>query len=160
MIRWNNLTQRKKTMLATGLLIIAVAGGVFCKFAYHRYQLTSKITESLKSKGYRVLKVRRPLYREETGPFSGLIWYEYTFTNQDSLKASYHYQKIHGNAKKRLTLTNSPIVYRVVLEPPTAKVKQWSAVIYLDTNQRLKDSERSEDVLSLNIKSLRTLSVK
>lgn len=151
--------KRLKPILVVLLLVVLTAGVLIGKHVYHQYQLTQLMNRTLQANGYSHLTVRRFLYKEETGPYSGIYWYEATFANKETLKASYHYEKQRGHSTKDLTLANSPIVYRVVLLPPGTKIKKWTATIYLDTNQALKDSDRTPAVVQLNKKSLRNLTM-
>jgi hypothetical protein len=149
--------QRTRIALRILLALILIVGFFGGKRAYQHYQIQQMMNQALKLNGYPNLTVRRSLYKEESGPFSGIYWYEATFANQETLKASYRFEKQRGHSPKHLTLTNSPIVYRVVLNPPTTKVNAWTATIYLDSNRAIKDSDQSPDVLRLNKVSLRKL---
>ncbi|WP_125571123.1 hypothetical protein [Lacticaseibacillus songhuajiangensis] len=149
--------KRPQALLVILILAMFTAGVLVGKHEYHQYQLKQMMNQTLKLNGYTNLTVRRSLYKEEMGPFSGIYWYEATFTNKETLKASYRFEKQRGHSPNHLTLANSPIVYRVVLNPPTTKVKSWDAIIYLDTNRAIKDSDQSPDVMRLNKSSLRSL---
>lgn len=157
MRQWHKLAKRTRIWLVIWLSLIVLVGGVFAKITYDRYQLQQKVNRTLKLNGYPDLMARRRVYKEETGPFSGLIWYEYTFSNKQSLQAGYQYRHDQGKPDKQLTLQNSPIVYRIVLIPPGTKLKEWQAYIYLDTNEALRDSTRSKYVTHLNKTSLQPL---
>jgi hypothetical protein len=150
-------SKRTKIVLKILLALILIVGIFGSKHAYQHYRLKQMVNQTLALNGYKNLTVRRSLYKEETGPFSGIYWYEATFSNQETLKASYRFEKQRGHSPEHLTLTNSPIVYRVVLNPPTRKVNAWTATIYLDSNRAIKDSDQSPDVLRLNKASLRKL---
>ncbi|EIW13287.1 extracellular protein, membrane-anchored [Lactiplantibacillus pentosus KCA1] len=100
---------------------------------------------------------RSKLIKEESGPFSGIVWYDYTFSSPQTLTESKRYLKATGQSYQRVTLKNCPIVYRVILRPPTKTSKRWTGQIYLDTNQKLSGSGRSSYVQTLSTKSLRDL---
>ncbi|MCT3284286.1 hypothetical protein C6Y11_14290 [Lactiplantibacillus pentosus] len=100
---------------------------------------------------------RSKLMEEESGPFSGIVWYDYTFSSPHTLAESKRYLKATGQSHQQVTLENCPIVYRVILRPPTKTSKRWTGQIYLDTNQQLSGSGRSSYVQALSAKSLRDL---
>ncbi|WP_225441614.1 hypothetical protein [Lactiplantibacillus pentosus] len=100
---------------------------------------------------------RSKLMKEESGPFSGIVWYDYTFSSPQTLAESKRYLKSMGQSHQQITLENCPIVYRVILRPPTKTSKRWSGQIYLDTNQKLSGSGRSSYVQALSAESLRDL---
>lgn len=79
---------------------------------------------------------RNKLIKEESGPVSGIVWYDYTFSNTHTLAESKKYLNATGQSHQRVTRENCPIVYRVILRPPTKTSKRWTGQIYLDTNQK------------------------
>ncbi|WP_461224490.1 hypothetical protein [Lacticaseibacillus suihuaensis] len=160
MIKWKHLKPRSKTGLIILLTLLAITGVWWGRDAYTIYRVTQRADHALADAGFTTYTVRRKVYREATGPLSGVAWYNYTLANAASLKASRAYAKYQGKDDSRLTLTNSPIVYRVVLTPPGTKTGKWTAEIYLDTNDALKDSSRPAFVRRLNQSSRRVLKLK
>ncbi|WP_262316104.1 hypothetical protein [Lacticaseibacillus parakribbianus] len=157
MTKWQNLKLRRKTGLIILLTLLAITGLWWAHHAYATYQVTQRANHALADAGYAKYTVRRKVYREATGPFSGIAWYNYTLANAESLKASRSYAKFQGKDTRHLTLKNCPIVYRVVLTPPGTRNGKWTAEIYLDTNDALKDSSRPAFVRRLSQSSRRVL---
>lgn len=117
------------------LIPFAIIGSLFVNYKFEEYQANGKIEQALDNMGYSNRVVRRSAIKEESGPFSGIIWYDYTFANGKALAASYQYQKATKKKNKKFTLNNCPIVYRVVLRKGAKSVKTYSAELYLDTNE-------------------------
>ncbi|CAM3294355.1 hypothetical protein [Lactiplantibacillus plajomi] len=144
--------------LIGGLVLVSlVIGGWFAKTKYDNQVAQRRIERALTANGYHMRVMRRNVQSEASGPFSGISWYQCTFSNPRTLRASVGYQQHRQRPTDRLTISNCPIVYRVVLKPPTAKVRRWTAVIYLDDNQEMTYSERAPYVESLTTKSRRAL---
>lgn len=131
------------------LIPIAIIGSLFISYKFEEYQATRKIERALDNMGYANRIVRRSAIKEESGPLSGIIWYDYTFANNETLAASYQYQKVTKNKSKKFTLNNCPIVYRVVLRKAAKSVKTWGAELYLDTNQEYAYSPERESYVQL-----------
>ncbi|MBO2717438.1 hypothetical protein [Lactiplantibacillus plantarum] len=136
----------------------------FCLYGYvkNRIELNQArtvLTTMLKSSPYDVRVSRNTIIKEESGPFSGIIWYEYTFATSQTLAESKKYKKFLHQSSKNMTLKNCPIVYRVIVRPPTKKIKHWTGEIYLDTNQKLSATGRSNYVQALSDKSLCELTI-
>ncbi len=144
-------THKILSIMVILLLCFCLFAGIFyIKAAYDKDQAQQKIESALKYNGYTNRVPRSLVHKEETGPFSGIKWYEYTFATKKTLVASAQYQNSVKKHSKKLTLKNCPIVYRVILTPPTTKVKHWTAEIYLDTNQALRDGNQNAYVQQLN----------
>lgn len=82
------------------------------------------------------------------------------FQQKKTLVASYKYQNYLHKKSKHLTIENCPIVYRVILSPPGTKIKHWTAEIYLDTNQALRDGNQTDYIQRLNEHSHRNLNMR
>lgn len=148
------------TMLLLILSILIIAGAFIIKHSYDNHQAEQKIERTLSYNGFSNKVSRSSVRKESTGPFSGINWYETTFSNDTTLKESYTYNKRLDHTTKHLTLKNCPIVYRVILTPPTSKVKEWTTEIYLDTNQNLRDGNQSSYIQKLNQDTHKTLKMK
>lgn len=128
------LTTRAKIFITIfGILFISI-GIQFARSAYDHHRNVQRIERTLTYNGYTKRIARSRVSRNESGPFSGIIWYEYTFANQETLKASRKYNAYRGKKDAHLTLKNCPIVYRVILTPPSTKYQKWSMRMYLDAN--------------------------
>ncbi|GEP20012.1 hypothetical protein [Pediococcus argentinicus] len=148
------------TMPLSVLSILIIAGSFIIKHSYDNHQAEQKIESTLSYNGFSNIVSRSSVRKESTGPFSGISWYEITFSNNTTLKASYTYNKQLDRTNKNSTLKDCPIVYRVILIPPTSKVKEWTTEIYLDTNQKLRDGNQSSYIQKLNKDTRKTLKMK
>ena len=78
----------------------------FCLYGYvkNRIELNQArtvLTTILESSPYDVRVSRNTIIKEESGPFSGIIWYEYTFATSQTLAESKKYKKfLHQSSKK------------------------------------------------------------
>ncbi len=149
------------SILAGLFLCFCLIGAIlFIRNIYGNYQAQQRIAHTLKLNGYTKIVPRSSVRKESTGPFSGISWYEYTFSTKQTLVASYKYQNSLHKKSKHLTIKNCPIVYRVILTPPGTKIKHWTAEIYLDTNQALRDGNQTDYIQRLNEDSRRSLNMK
>lgn len=156
MLRWRQRHRSASWLMGIMLVVGLVIGGYFAKGAYDNYRVQRKIERALTRNGYPTSQRRSAVIREASGPFSGVSWYDYTFATPETLRLSQQYQLHQHGKKQAVTQENCPLVYRVILTPPTEKVARWSAVIYLDTNQPLRDSPtRSAAVQRLQEKTRR-----
>lgn len=117
------------------LLFIVTSAGIWGTHAYHRYQAQQVMEKVLKQQGYPANVRDERVSFKLTGNklFSGVGYYEYGFSNQKTLTASQQYFNYLHKSPNHLTVKNSPIIYRVAVFPPTAKVNKWTARMYLDS---------------------------
>ncbi|MFC6200311.1 hypothetical protein ACFP1L_00205 [Lactiplantibacillus nangangensis] len=117
------------------LLLVGAISGIWATSAYKRYQAQRVMEKVLKQQGYpadtRYERVSFKLTGNEL--FSGVGYYEYGFSNQKTLTVSHKYFNYLHKTSNHLTVKNSPIIYRVAVFPPTAKVNKWTARLYLDS---------------------------
>ncbi|WP_412989541.1 hypothetical protein ACLJJ6_00585 [Pediococcus siamensis] len=139
--------------------ILVGTGSYLAKVTYDNYQAKQKIVKTLKANGYSNIVPRSSVRKEATGPFSGISWYDYTFATSKTLQISRQYQQLKLHKDTFLTLKNCPIVYRLILTPPTTKVSHWTVELYMDTNQALRDDNQSSYIQHLNQVSHKTLKV-
>ncbi|CAM3042369.1 hypothetical protein [Lactiplantibacillus plajomi] len=131
--------------------------GVFVKTNMELSRAKAAMGIMLKENNYVQRIPRSKIMKSESGPFSGIVWYEYTFSNAQTLAESKKYLKKIKRSDSNLTLKNCPIVYRVILRPPTKSFKRWTGQIYLDTNRKDSAYGRSYDIQLLNDRSSRVL---
>lgn len=155
------IAHKSLSTLAGLFLCLCLIGAIFfMRNIYGNYQAQQRIEHTLKYNGYTNIVPRSSVRKESTGPFSGISWYEYTFSTEQTLATSYEYQDSFHQKSKHLTMKNCPIVYRVILTPPGTKIKHWTTEIYLDTNQALRDGNQTDYIQHLNDNSRRSLKMK
>jgi len=132
LIRRHKLTS---VLVIIALLLIGTIAGIWETHVYHRYQAQQVMEKVLKQQGYpadaRDERVSFKLTGNEL--FSGVGYYDYGFSNQKTLTASRQYFNYLHKSPNHLTVKNSPIIYRVAVFPPTAKMTKWTARLYLDS---------------------------
>lgn len=144
-------------MLFTLIIISSLCIYRYVKNRIELNQARTALKTMLKSSPYDVRVSRNMIIKEESGPFSGIVWYEYTFATSQTLAESKKYKKFLHKSSKNMTLKNYPIVYRVIVRPPTKKINHWTGELYFDTNQKLSVTGRSNYIQTLSDKSVREL---
>ncbi len=143
------------------IVLLLIVGGLlsyhYAKGVIERHQVRRQVETALNRAHFNGREARSSIIKEAAGPFSGIVWYDYTFSNQATLAASQQYHATTKSAKQVDDLETCPIVYRVIVRPPTRRVRQWSGEVYLDTNQHLSASGRSNAIQALNAASVRQL---
>ncbi|BDR56712.1 hypothetical protein [Xylocopilactobacillus apis] len=151
----------KSHKIVTGILIfflfvLLIIGGFSIKSAIDTHQATQKIESALKDNGYTNIVRRNKTLKSRQGPFSNYVWYEYTFANKETLEASRKYLKHKNKDYKNLTLKNSPIVYRVILNPNSLNPLE----IHLDTNEIHSTQTGDGDLEKIKENSKRIIKLK
>jgi len=131
-------TRRHKlisVLVIIALLLVGTIARIWATHAYHRYQAQQIMEKVLKQQSYPANARDERVSFKLTGNelFSGVGYYEYGFSNQKNLTASQQYFNYLHKSPNHLTVKNSPIIYRVAVFPPTAKVNKWTARLYLDS---------------------------
>lgn len=149
-----------KVKLVAGVLILIclIVGFRVYRYVHGLNQARTAVTTMLKSSPYRARVPRNAMYKVSSGSFSVSDWYECTFATNKTLTESKKYLQFFSLPQRKLTLKNCPIVYRVIVRPPTKKIKHWTGKVYLDTNQVSSTSARSLYVHNLNGLSVHKLS--
>ena len=148
------------TMIVLLLLPFLIGAFFYVKGIYDNYQAKQRLERTLAYNGYSNVVERSPFHKEASGLLNSKIWYQFTFATKETLEESYKYQKALNKPYKHLTLKNCPIVYWVILSPPTSKVNYWHAQIYMDTNTGLRGEWKSRYIENLRNKSYKDLKMR
>ncbi len=152
--------KKHRILSCTVSFVLVIGTLLLCEYVKSSMEMSkarATLEVMLKENHYVNQIPRSKIIKEESGPFSGVVWYEYTFANTQTLAESKKYIKETGQSYQKINLENCPIVYRVILRPPTKAIKRWTGQIYLDTNQKLSGSGRSNYVQALGDETLRSL---
>ncbi|WP_305775176.1 hypothetical protein [Lacticaseibacillus paracasei] len=154
-------THKILSIMVVLLLLPCLIGAFFyAKSLYDNYQAKQKLERTLAYNGYSNVVERSPFHKEASGLMNSMTWYQFTFATKETLEESYKYQKALKKPYKHLTLKNCPIVYWVILTPPTPKTKRWTTLIYLDTNTGPRGVWKSRYINNLRATSYKDLKMK
>ena len=148
------------TMIVLLLLPCLIGAFFYVKSLYDTYQAKQRLEHTLAYNGYSNVVERSPFHKEASGLLNSKTWYQFTFATKETLKESYKYQKVLNKPYKHLTLKNCPIVYWVILNPPTPKVNYWTTETYMDTNTGLRGEWKSIYIENLRNSSYKNLKMR
>ena len=145
------------TMIVLLLLPCLIGAFFYVKSLYDTYQAKQRLEHTLAYNGYSNVVERSPFHKEASGLMNSKTWYQFTFATKETLEESYKYRKALNKPYKHLTLKNCPIVYWVILNPPTPKMNYWNTQIYMDTNTGLRGVWKSRYIENLRNTSYKDL---